>query len=70
MRYLPPSLGKEKNNFRNVPLPQSVLPEEARKLIKVPESFMFSHEKFIALFCGPLQVRKTAKIKGCLIFLG
>jgi len=31
---------------------------------------MFSHEKFIALFFDPLQVRKPAKIKGGLIFLG
>jgi hypothetical protein len=39
-------------------------------MIKVPESFMFSHEKFIALFFDPLQARKTAKIEGCLLFLG
>jgi len=49
---------------------QSVLRGEARKVIKVPESFMFSHEKFIALFFNPLQVRKTGKIQGDLIFLG
>jgi hypothetical protein len=41
---------------------QNVLRGEARKVIKVPESFMFSHEKFIALFFDPLQVRKPAKI--------
>jgi hypothetical protein len=31
---------------------------------------MFLHEKFIALFLTPLQVIKTAKIKGDLPFLG
>jgi hypothetical protein len=45
-----------------------VLRGEARKVIKVPESFMFSHGKFIALFFDPLQVRKPAKIKADLIF--
>jgi hypothetical protein len=29
---------------------------------------MFVHEKFIALFVDPLQTRKTAKIKGRLMF--
>lgn len=47
---------------------QRVLRREARRVIKVPESFMFSHEKFIALIFDPLQARKTAKIKGCLRF--
>jgi hypothetical protein len=31
---------------------------------------MFVHEKFIALFFDPLQARKTAKIKGRLMFWG
>jgi hypothetical protein len=47
-----------------------VLRGEARKMIKLPESFSFSHEKFIALFFDLLQARKTSKIKGGLIFLG
>jgi hypothetical protein len=43
---------------------------KARKAIRVPKSLMFLHEKFIALFLTPLQVIKTAKIKGDLPFLG
>jgi hypothetical protein len=39
---------------------QSVLRGGARKAIEVPESFMFWHEKFIALFLDPLQVKMTA----------
>ena len=49
---------------------QSVLRGEPRKAIKVPESFMFSHEKFISLFFDPIQARKPAKIKGGLVFWG
>jgi hypothetical protein len=47
-----------------------VLRRETGKVIKVAESFMFVHEKFIALFFDPLQARKTAKIKGRLMFWG
>ena len=39
-------------------------------MIKVPESFLFSHEKFISLFLDPIQARKSAKIKGGLVFWG
>jgi hypothetical protein len=47
-----------------------VLRGEARKAVEVPELFIFSHEKFIALFLDPLQLTKTVQIKGYLAFLG
>jgi hypothetical protein len=47
---------------------QSVLWRKAGKAIRVPKSFVFSHEKFIALFFNPLQDIKAAKIKGYLTF--
>jgi hypothetical protein len=46
-----------------------VLRAEARKLIKVPESFMFLHPKFIALFLNPLQVIKLTPGQGFCNFL-